>query len=786
MNVCAIFKRRKPSSQIFYIYNLIITLCIFLKFISSNKFVYWFERITNSEIKFYREAQQPNINLEGSDVIYRLVISYSSDEKPMELSDHVFTYENTNFISFEVLKSLFDSNTSKNQCGKIECNFELEYILRMTKDISALPDTVNYNHFESLLIVLKYLKAVADKNLSQLLQRFIMKICNSENFVDSTKADVRIEEVFCKNIFFQSELSVKKTMISAYLNILMLKHVFCDENLIILSNKNEIFDTSLFNKHIPYKNLLINDYKAFCILEYHFKSPKILDILKILLNEINIKSLIFYNFLNYRTTDINFGFLKYLTDIFKSLIVFKPLGVSQIIYFELNKVFDLNLEFFTLRKLFVDRDTLIFFFNKQTIKGLILDNITLDVDIDYFQKIFCLSEKLEYIEFKNIEMPFIWWIEFLQKSNIRKIILSFNSRFVTTNFIYEWCKIEFHPNVLYLEIAFCYFEICREFWDSLWYFKYLQTLKLFDYESNKKTELCVFRAIKNMKDLENLSINNDFLSNDFFIFLFKKQGIKILHLNNSYFKRQTLNLEITNNYKSLNEIILKNIYVSKNTLKEIFKLESLSKLSFQFCDLKSKKSTEYLVFMSKNIKKLYLMGSVVKVFEDLDIFAGLEYLEKLQILGRKIYSCSLSNINLLCNSTLKSISYRSGILNLNNLNRLKLLKVLEELDICECEFSECCFYQLGKDCMFLNSLKYLNLSFVRINLTDFAYLNNFKNLIFIELSYSGVPLIQLKFTRISSQKCHFFTKETCDEKNARNLSKRFMEDGIEGIYLKLV
>ncbi|KAK1349414.1 hypothetical protein LUQ84_001590 [Hamiltosporidium tvaerminnensis] len=771
-------KEMTPKNNIMCIHNLIINLAILSRFISTHKIVYWFERNINSEIRFYREAQKSYINLETPDLIYNFLISYSLDQRPMKISDHVFTYENTNFISFEVLKSLFDSNTSKNQCGKIECNFELEYILKITKDITAIPDTVNYNHFESLLIVLKYLKAVADKNLSQLLQGIFFKIFSSKNIVDSTNTDARIEEVFCKNIFVQSESSLKEAIISAFINTLMLKHVFCDENLIILSIKNEFFDTSLFNEHIPYKNLLINNFKVFSILENHLKNPEIFKIFKVLLKEININSLIFFRYQISKFKSKNHIFV-FPIHIFKAITVSNVSDSTGIMIYELGLAVDKNLEYFTLKNLSIDSDDIISFLKKHKVKGLIFDNVRRCSGFNGFESFMSLQETLEYIEIRNFKTKFNWWINFCKKLNVRKVILIFNSIFIAENFINEFITLNFSINFIYFEIDFCYSKLSKEFCDSLKYLRFLHTLKLSNYESNINLEPYIVNVMKNMPELKNVTIYHKYFSNKFYRLLFQKPKIRVLHIRNVILNKKTLKLNSFNNYKYLTQIFLSNLKIDTFSLNEIFKLENLKVLSLRFCDIESIEKSYYEKFIPRNIKSLYLYDSNLNKTKEFNLLNELKFLENLHLSSRKIYSNYLSGINQNCNLTLKTLCYKYGICDINDLNRIMNLQILEELNLYESRFVNIRFYQLGENCRFLNSLRILNLWGVCMCLKDLEYLRNFKNLQNLRLSFSGVRFVQFNFNIISLSRASSFFKQIYNNFNHQHTSNFLYEEGIE-------
>ncbi|TBT97394.1 hypothetical protein CWI39_2974p0010, partial [Hamiltosporidium magnivora] len=89
------------------------------------------------------------------------------------------------------------------------------------------------------------------------------------------------------------------------------------------------------------------------------------------------------------------------------------------------------------------------------------------------------------------------------------------------------------------------------------------------------------------------------------------------------------------------------------------------------------------------------------------------------------------------------------------------LEVLEELNLRDCKFYSCGFFELGNDCKFLGSLKYLDLLHVEINIEDLIFLKSFKNLKSLNLTLSDADfftaknlLFYLPINALSLKKCN--------------------------------
>ncbi|TBU06520.1 hypothetical protein CWI39_0478p0010 [Hamiltosporidium magnivora] len=514
--------------------------------VSANKFVYLFEKFENTKIKIYSELLKGIPSIEKKEEFDFFNVYYNIDLKSFDSKDHV-------------LDDFLNANISEYINGKIECSFELVYFLKLTSDISHLPYNVNKNHFKCLFLGLKYLRAIGNKNIVKLLECLFLKICSNQNTTDLKKEEVKYEGLLSFIDLTALDFYLRKNLISG--------------------NNNLNFDAILFNEHIPYKNLLINDYEVFCTLENFLSNNYYLNTFKFLLVEIGIKSLIINNCLNSKTISKKFYFFSQMAHIFKSIIISNFQGSSEIILYELNKGDDINIEYFTLINSIIESNYLFSFLKKQSLKGLIFNNVIMNVYLSCFENYMNSNDTLEYIDFRNMEMGFSWWINFSAISNIQCIILDFDSFYLANNFIKECSNIGLKLDLYYLELC--------------------------------------------MKGIETLFLQNIHFSDKFYEFLFQKKGIKMLQLKNSCFLREILRFKILNFYKSITYLILINIKISEHILIEIFKLKDLKVLSLKFCGIISIKNSRSRNFISKNIQRLNLSGSDINIFESNHILTKL-------------------------------------------------------------------------------------------------------------------------------------------------------------------
>ncbi|TBU02555.1 hypothetical protein CWI39_1131p0010 [Hamiltosporidium magnivora] len=687
-------------------------LYIFLlsrKFIVGNIFVYRFEIVEEAQLLFYNDVQKHKTNLSEIEEEYYLKTHYTLDSDSSIESKWAFTYTKDNYIGFEVLNNILDANRSEKINGKIECNFELIFFLKLTNNISLLPEKVNCYQLKCMLLTLKYLKALESKHIGTVLKGLLFKM------------------YFGEQICF-----------------------------------------------LKYKE--INDCKILYILEKAFKNLYIFKIFQILLHQLNIKSLIINNFLGNETNNKTYYFSIFSKEIFKSIIISNLYGSLNAILYQLDTAFDENLEFFSLKNINDDCYYLDFFLKKRNLKGLILNDISMDADLYNFQAFVHLIKTLEYVEFCNIKMSYTWWVDFVGASNIKRIILSFVSSFLADFFLKEFTKVISYSNVQYLEIWFSNSKLYLNFWNCLGYFRSLQTLKLINYISDTNIEFNLFKVIHNMQKLENLTIEHDDYSDYFYNFLFKRHGLKVLNVRNFSSNRKIIKLNLLNNSKFLTQLSLRYIKITESSLLEIFKLEFLKVLYLQFCQITLTKNSESHIAWPKNIISLYFKTYKPNLYNNIDILSGLDYLENLYLYGCKSLFGSLIDLSLMCNLNLKTLSYKSDTIYMKDLQRIKYLERLEELNLSKCRFFGVKFYDLGDDCKFINSLKMLKLFAIKICPKDLLYIRNFKNLNYIKLSNFGFTVILEKSSLISLTRSHIISKKRYEEFKDGNILRNLYNE----------
>ncbi|TBU19511.1 hypothetical protein CWI38_0207p0030 [Hamiltosporidium tvaerminnensis] len=766
----------------FYVFRFILSMFIRLNFVISYRFTYIFERRRNLEIIFYEEIQNSQVYIEKSEDCFDMKIYYAVDSISLSKTNQVFTYRKENFIGFEILNDFLNANTFQNVHGKVECNFDLAYIFKITKDISELPDRMNTHRFDCLFSICRNLKVIKNRNIFKLLEVIIIKtyFCQVKNYI---VYKYRKLEKIIKSISFEKiDFYMKKNLISSFLNILMIRHTFYEDNLILLQN-TKLFEISSFYDHIPYKNLLINDYMIFGYFEKMLKNQCLFNILEILLSEINIKSLLLDNIKEFETRDNYHSYSIFSMKIFRSIVISNFSGSPHVVLYELSKAIHVNLEIFGLENIIMNAKYFNLILKNHKLKGLILDNISMNGGgIYYLNDYIKLNNTLEFIDFRNPQNNFTWWISFVKSSNIKKILITFNSLQIEENFIKEFCGLNSEVHILLLQINFCFFAMSKGFCKSLRYFKSLQTLKLYNYESNKDIEPYLLKALNNMKDLTVLEIEYSEFGKKFYNFLSANQKIGGLKINNNFSKHEILNLKPFINYKTLNLLFLKSIRISESGLIEIFKLENLKILSLKACTLTAIGNPKSLNFMSKKLSSLCLQGTDLNLLKYVDMLTHLRYLKNLKLIAKELEMYRLAKLNSLCNVTFNKLFYNWGILDSNDLNRIKSFEVLEVLDLCGCKFIEGSLCDLGKDCKFFNSLQKLNLYFVKLTLDDFIYLRNFKNLKNLKLMFYDLRLLQININLFCLKTCHFSLKKIYDKNNGMSILNYLKEESIDGIY----
>ncbi|TBU12715.1 hypothetical protein CWI38_0657p0030 [Hamiltosporidium tvaerminnensis] len=692
---------------------------IFYHIVLTHRFIYLLKKEGNSNLYFYSKISEEKLVFEKNENHLYLRILNDKNTGSINNGKHVLTYKKNNFIRFDILDDILHQNISDNIIWKIECNFDFLYILKLTNDISELSDGITDVEFKWLLFSFQYLKVIENKNLSKFIRALYFNMLLNQNINNSKNENQNLKVVFSLYHSLEIYSVFKRKLIIEFLNALMIRHVFYDENLILCRNIKDTFDPSLLNEHIPYKSLLINDFKVFSILEKIITNRHIFNYFMFLLEQINIKAFILNCYQVSQTKSQNFDFFSNCKHLFKAITISNLTIATQYIFSQLNESIDGNLEIFTLRNSIVDGRYVDTFLKKHNLKGLKLDNVNMGADVSFLDAYMDSNQSLEYIDLRKVKFNFSWLINLTSSSNIQKCILFFDLSFSEQYFIRECAKLkDLHIDVLlYLQIRFYSYRISEEFCIFLKNFRSLQTLILLNYRSDKNTDLLLLNAIGTLKFLENLTVGNNFFSTKFYNYLFQIPRIETLIINNFFLHKKTLELKPFSDYKYLTRLNLNSVKISGLSLIEIFKCENLKVLSLEFCELKSIRNIKLLDFRSLSIKSLCLSGSNLKAFKNLDILASLEYLETLFVSGCKSYLCNLTKLSIGCNLRLKKLTYKWGNISYNDLNRIKYLEVLEKLDLTECKFTEGMkLYKLGNDCRFLHSLKHLNLWGVRIDL----------------------------------------------------------------------
>ncbi|TBU02571.1 hypothetical protein CWI37_0452p0010 [Hamiltosporidium tvaerminnensis] len=730
-----------------YLHGFIILPYIFCLFdsVASYKYIYDFERNSNSNILFFNNKPQNEMRSDRSDVDFQYKFLNDCSILYYEAT-HVFMYEKDNFISFEVLNHILALQKSEKLNGIIECNFNLYYFLKTTKEITEIPDEINHTNIKTILLGLKCLKAVNCKNITKYIHALLVKILLNHKKNALMKNYMYMEGLFDLNFWSNIDEYIKKSFISGFLEIYMLKHIFYDGNLIVLENVKSDYLTSIFNDHIPYKNILINSCKVFLCLEKMLLNTLIFNFFQILLNLMNLKSLILDGLIEYEIPNLKFKFHIFYLETFKSIVFFNFMKSSSSLFLENHSVLIRNdIEFLQLELLKVSRNVLRLLLDKKNPIGLVLKNISIPHSTVILNRNINFCEKLRYAQFQNVGINPFWWNNLFFQSNVQTLILSFNTISSEESFIREFSKSRSTVRaILHLEISFYYTEITKEFFDSLLNLNHLRTLKLQTYKTNEQTEIYLINSIKNMNRLENIDISQNFFSTKSYNILFMKDGIETLYLKNDEFEINILEIAFTGNYKLLKQIGFSNMTIGITGLIEIFKLENLEMLSFECCIFESIDNFCFSYSKSQYLKCLHLHDLDLNTNNFMYALIKLDFLEILKISYCKIQPGLLTELGLMCDKSLSILSFEFGFLNSNDLNRIKNIKVLEDLNLMECRFFQCNFWELGNDCKFFNSLKVLNLCDVKINIEDLRYLRKFKNLMKLSLTISDSYILSEK------------------------------------------
>ncbi|TBU04993.1 hypothetical protein CWI37_0063p0020 [Hamiltosporidium tvaerminnensis] len=774
MGVSICKRRCFQNSIITNLISIVYILCFF-KLVSPLVLSYRLQSIKHSKILIFDEKKQNDLLFDQNSKYLNFYVLNNLESPSCDEITYDFIYSKENFIGFEVFDNFLNSNRMENMNMKIECNFNLTYFLRLTNDITNISSKINYQVFDCLLFAMKSLDVIENKNLKLLFQAILFNFIFFNNNGYFNNNGTSFKDPFFSSLLLDIKYTLKKNLIFAYLNNLMIKYIFYDENLILLEKNNETYNKKHFDKHIPYKSLLINSYRAFQILENILNNQNILHMLEFLLNEMNIKSIIFDNFQIFKILDSNMKIYILSMNIFKSITISHFKWSSSWLFLRKHIFSDKkNIEFLSLKNLKISKSDLEVICKKQKFKGLVLHNIKILENTNKNDLFFGLGVRLEYINFKNVEICEGWWKEFFQLVHIRIIIISFYTYSSQEKFIKEFIRVNTLNELLYLELDFCYSSISKDFCNSLHHFKSLITLKLYGYQLDQNTHF-FSHAFESMDKLENLTVQSCDFNSDLFNSLFHKRSLKSLHFQSLSAKKEILKIDLLDNYKSLLKLNLWNLKINETSLVEIFKLENLISLSLNFCTFETNRNSNSIYFKSKNLKSLYLNDIDLANIYTPYLFNNLEHLERLDLSFCKLKPSNLIKLNFMCNSTLKIFSFESGVVDSNYIERLRDFEILNALNLSRCKLYKCSFYELGTDCRFFITLEYLNLSHVKTNINDLAYLKFFKNLKNLYISLSDFYLSENFFYVLLPIK-KFFKKNLFIETNSTMISKYIYEE----------
>ncbi|TBU09019.1 hypothetical protein CWI39_0115p0030 [Hamiltosporidium magnivora] len=760
-----------------YILIQIIYLLILLESAFAYKFTYSFEQTEDSAILFFKENEVFDTEKSSN---YEVNIIFDVDIMLINKKSHVFTYEKENFISLSILDDILSSNNTGNEtkCGIIECNFELSYFLKLTKNIAELPVKLNDDKIKCMLSVLKCFKAVENKMFKEFLNALIFTEFVFINRNDARQSFLNQEELF--NLSIKSDYCIIKVIISSFFKAFMIEHVFYGGNLILLEEPGVNFDVSFFDIHVPYRNLLINNTKIFFILENILQNIRCRNIFRFVLNSIDIRSVIINYLQESRilNSSILFHILRF--DMLKSIII-SNFNTSSIYFVDkLFKVLDQNIDYLSLKNTVVNKNVLDDLFVRLKLKGLVLFGNCLFEGPDPVENYLYFNKTLEYLNLKVLNACFSWLLNVFETKNLRKLILTFLTSNAQKNFMKEFCKVNTNTNILHIEICF-FDELFYSFCDSLSYFKSLQTLIISRFKTDGNTESCLIKAIKSMKNLEHIEILHYGVSEKFYNFLLQKRGIKNIVLKNFIYSPNTLKFDSLNNNVSISEFFLNNVKITEDSLIEICKCGTLTKLKLNVCNLEPSLVSSQYSLLLKNIVSLYLEDSNLAIIKNMNILTQLNCLETLYI-SKCGFSCGyLAKLSSSCNLKLKSLSYISGILDANDLDRIKKMEVLRELNLSRSKFKKCGFYSFGHSTKFLGFLKDLNLNFVKIDLEDLKLIREFRELERLTLTFSNVNMYTENGFVVSHNLYRIASKNINDMSNYYKL-RCYLREEVAGIY----
>ncbi|TBU03923.1 hypothetical protein CWI37_0210p0020 [Hamiltosporidium tvaerminnensis] len=243
-------KSRKFDYKFLSISLQILLALLSIECVNTYKFVYSFEKNGDSEIFFFVKIVNEK---HGIIIVFDLDIWYE-----LRRENHIFTYRNENSIAFEVFNNFLylKESEDKHENGIIGSDFELAYFLKLTENIAEFSFKLDTYYLKCILILLKCFEVVENRSLLEFLQSlfFYGLVVQKESLSRKDRFD--LENAFHSDIFKKLNFSIQKSLCYTFLNMFMITFVFNDGNLIILEKANELYDILLFDKHIPYKNLL--------------------------------------------------------------------------------------------------------------------------------------------------------------------------------------------------------------------------------------------------------------------------------------------------------------------------------------------------------------------------------------------------------------------------------------------------------------------------------------------------------------------------------------------------
>ncbi|TBU04573.1 hypothetical protein CWI37_0117p0020 [Hamiltosporidium tvaerminnensis] len=728
--------------KLYFMFNMLYYLILF-QFIIANNFTYSFERNGNLEILFFRINKEESAFNTLAPNFCDLYISFHESFESNHEKTRVFTYEKNNFIGFEILNDFITSSKSlhKYERGIIQCNFELSYILRLSKDIAEIPCVLNNYQFSCILAVLKRLKAVENKRLFEFIKFLII----TDFFLYNNC--LNIQEIFDWALSLEINVQSSNIILSIIFNFLMLAHVFYDGNLIILENTSEIYDLKVFDTQVLYKSLLVNNIKVFYSLENALKNPQILETFKSMFSMLNIRSIVLYNNQRSKILESDFEFPMFKIDGIKSITIIDFREFSSSLFLKrLRKHIRKDLEVLKFQNTYIDISTLTTILKDQRFKKLVLNNGGIPVFFHLSNNFTGLNQSLKCIDFRNVTVDLDWWKKFFMEANVDKIIIHFSIQFAQDAFIMAFGFVPFPSsnNVTYFKVIFDNPQIPTSFFGSLSCLKNLRTLKISKYLVSEAIHSRLFEVIENFKVLKCLVLRKYGYSKKYYISLFKNPAIENLHLESIFQDSEIFIVDFLNYYSSLTKLVLINIMICQSSFIEIFELKKLTSLTYRSCIVEPKINSEPFCLKSKNISLLTINSNNLNDFKNIDLLSNLETIENLNLSLCNLPSGYLSKLSLLCNLSLKILSYEFNSLNLNDLQRMGKLETLEELNLRGCKFIRINFCKLNCECKFLYSLKKLDIWLVRINNEDLKFICNFRNLRNLTLTLSGLDLYALE------------------------------------------